>query len=101
MKSYTHPAYSYTLIRQKDGSSYRKNWMYNRSTLILEGNHFKIWDAAQKIKSYKIFFININEKNLINKHNSADFSFWFKNLIKRYGNLFTTIILLYKTCPLY
>ena len=61
MKEYTHPPYSFTLIRQKDGSSYSKQWVYNRANLILEGDQ-KIWDSVHITKIYKIFFLNTDLK---------------------------------------
>ena len=80
MKQFTHPAYSFTLIRQKDGSSYSKQWVYNRLSLILEGDQ-KIWDSVQITKIYKIFFLNIDlKKSEFIKDKPIESFFWFKNL---------------------
>ena len=83
MKQYTHPAYSFTLIRQKDGSSYSKQWIYNRASLILEGDQ-KIWDSVQIIKIYKKFFFNADQKKIDfikDKFKSIKSVYWFENLI--------------------
>ena len=99
MKQHTHPGYSFTLIRQKDGSSYNKQWVYNRSMLILEGDQ-KIWDSVQMSKTYKTFFLNIDQKKseyIGDKFKSNGSFFWFKKLFDvTNGNFFSTIILFNK-----
>ena len=96
MKQYTHPPYSFTLIRQKDGSSYIKQWVYNRANLILEGDQ-KIWDSIHITKIYKIFFLNTDLKQsefIKDKEKSLESFFWFKNLFYiPNDNFFSAIVL--------
>ncbi len=81
MKFYTHPVIKNTFIRYKDGSSYYKNWRYNRPSLILEVN-VKTWSAFSlsdveennevlsyanvdeyEVKNHKLFIYSSSEVN--------------------------------------
>ena len=91
MKKNTHPILFNTFIRQKDGTSYTKNWRYFRSLLVLEVDQ-KIWDAFNfKSKNDTQHILNesdIDKKvtsftsnSKMNQQNikKSKFNFWINN----------------------
>jgi hypothetical protein len=91
MKKNTHPILFNTFIRQKDGTSYTKNWIYFRSLLVLEVDQ-KIWDAFNfKSKNDTQRVLNdsaIDKKSIsfsdsftTNQQNikKSKFNFWINN----------------------
>ena len=55
MKKNTHPKLSYTVIRQKDGSSQGKYWSYLRSNLVLETATSKKINSMTVASFYKVY----------------------------------------------
>ena len=68
MKAFTHPHLTTTLIFRKDGSTYAKNWLYFRPTLIVEEQP-KIWEKSKNRKNINYF--DFNTKALGNASNNA------------------------------
>ena len=91
MKKNTHPILFNTFIRQKDGTSYTKNWIYFRSLLVFEVDQ-KIWDAfnfkskndTQQILNDSAIHkksISFSESFTTNQQNikKSKFNFWINN----------------------
>jgi len=64
MQKYTHPQLSYTIIRQKDGSSQGKYWSYLRSNLVLESSSVKS-SQINLTSFYKVYSVGIEPLSIL------------------------------------
>ena len=77
MKKNTHPQLSYTIIRQKDGSSQGKYWSYLRSNLVLETATSKKINSIGVASFYKVYSSNADTLQ-VSKQTEQGAVFWNK-----------------------
>jgi len=73
MKKYTHPILFYTVIRQKDASSYGKYWGYLRPNLTIEVDAFS---STNVVQTYKVFSLKKGDETIPTNQKPINLNFW-------------------------